>query len=256
MSRVLKAVSFALAIVGLGVFAASCGNGNAQYRVVNAISTTTTYDANGFAIYMNGSSVWTNVGFPFTEPSSSGKYQSVGAGTDTLDVYPEASAGQANAQVISSALNLSGGKQYTVVLTGDTSTPLAVQKYTDNNTTIPTSGNAEFRVINASPITSNLNGVDVYVLPPGTTPSTPNAPKLSSSALTFGSVISYTNVGLPTSNALNVYVTAHGGTGQYALPFPMPISGLTGGTSIRTIVITDDGGGVSPPQLLLLTDVN
>ena len=94
MPRAVKIVCFALAVAGLGLLAASCGNGNAQYRVVNAISDTSLLDPNGLAIYMNGGSVWANVPFPQTEPSSAGKYQNVQGGTDTLDVYKEAQAGR------------------------------------------------------------------------------------------------------------------------------------------------------------------
>jgi len=260
MPHAVKVAFFALAVAGFGALAASCGNGNAQYRIVNAIANTSLLDPNGLALYMNGSSVWTNVAFAQTEPSSAGKYQNISGGTDTLDVYKEASAGQGGDQIISSGLDLSGNTQTTVVLIGNESTKPAAQKFTDNNTTQPTSGNAEFRIINASPVTQNVNGVDVYILPSGTTPSTPNAPKINSSALTFSinnsSFIPYTNVGLPASNSLNVYVTAHGQTGIYANPFPLAVSGLTGGTSIRTIVITDTSPGTAPPLLQVLTDVN
>lgn len=253
MLRAVRIFCFALAVAGLGVLAASCGNGNAAYRVVNAISNTSLLDQDGYlAVYINGSSVFGAVYFPDTYPSA--KYQNVGAGTDTIDVYGGSSAGLGGDQLLSAALNLGGSTNYTVVLTGNESTPLAASKYTDdNNTTLPLSGNALFRIINALPV-SGVNGVDVYVLAAPETPQSPNAPKLSSSALTFGNAISYTNVGLPPSNSLNIYVTPHGQTANSAMP--ITVSGLTGGTSIRTIVIMDTSPGVTPLQLQQLTDVN
>jgi len=259
MARAVKIVCFALAVASLGLLgllAASCGNGNAQYRVVNAISDTSTLDPNGLAIYMNGGSVWTSVPFTQTEPSSAGKYQNQQGGADTIDVYPEASAGEGGDEIINSALNLSGDTQYTVVLTGNESTQVyAASKFTDDNsTTKPTSGNALFRIINASAV-SNPNGVDVYILPPGTSPTNPpTSPMFNSTALLYQSATAYTNVGLPPGNSLTVYVTPHGERVNYALP--LAVSGLTGGISIRTIVIMDTSPGVQPLQLELLTEVN
>ena len=255
MPRAVKIVCFALAVAGLGVLAASCGNGNAQYRVVNAISNTSTLDPSGLAIYMNGGSVFTSVTFGQTEPSSAGKYQNQQGGTDTIDVYQEKSAGAAGAQIIEAALNLGGNTQNTVVLTGNQSTAPAVYKYVDNNTTLPISGNALFRIINASAVSNEQNGVDVYVLQKGTYPNSPNAPKINTSgALTFGNATPYVNVGLPPGNSLNVYVTPHGQYGYYAQP--IAVSGLTGETSIRTIVIMDSSPGVAPLKSVVLTDVN
>jgi len=256
MLRAVKIVCFALAVAGLGILAASCGNGNAAYRVVNAISNTTLLDPDGYlAVYMNGSSVFPQVYFPDTYPS--GSYRHVGGGTDTIDVYGGSSVGVGGHLLFSSSQDLSGSTNYTVVLSGNQSTPPAVRSYTDDNTTtLPLSGNALFRVINASAVTG-ANGVDVYILPPGTTPTNPpTAPVFNSSALTYlnNDFTPYTNVGLPSGNSLNVYVTPHGervNSGQ-----PITVSGLTGGASIRTIVVMDTSPGVAPLQLQQLTDVN
>jgi len=255
MPRAVIIMCLALAVVSLGLFAASCGNSNAQYRVVNAISNTSLLNGGSLAIYMNGGSVFPTVNFPGTEPGS-GKYANVQQGTDSLDVYASGTAGESGDEIIGSALNLNGNTQTTVVLTGNQSTTLAAQKYTDNNTTQPISGNALFRVINASAVTQDVEGVDVYILAAPFTPRTPGAQSLNSSALTFrdADTLPYTNVGLPTSNSLNVFVTAHGQTGDYAPP--ITVSGLTGHTSIRTIIVVDGNDGTSPPQLLQLTDVN
>ena len=265
MPRAVKIVCFALVVAGFGFLAASCGNGNAQYRVVNAISDTSTLDPTGLVLYMNGGALGSGTPITFRQTlPSSGKYLNVQGGGDTLDVYRDAVAGEAGDWLIESTLGLSGDTQTTVVLLGNQSSQMcsgtqsgsacyAVEKYTDNNTTLPLSGNAEFRIINASAV-SQPNGVDIYILPTGTTPSTPGAPKINTSgALNFPDATPYTNVGLP-GGTLNVYVTPHGQTGNYAPP--LAVSGLTGGTSVRTIVITDTSPGVSPLYLLELTDVN
>lgn len=255
MFRALKVLSCAVALMAFGILAASCGSGNAQYRLVNAIPISSQYGTGGFDIYMNGSSTgWTSVAFTFTEPSSAGKYQSVGAGSDTLEVYPAGEAGLAGDQVITSALNFSGGSQYTAVLTGNSTSgtyPLAAQRYSDNNSQIPSSGNALFRVIDASLTTGAL---DVYILPPGTYPYSNPHPSPTVTGLSFPNASSYNNVGLPTSNTLDVYVTASGSTNPIS---QVPVGNLAGGKSIRTIVVVDaNGGGTIGSTPMIEADIN
>ncbi len=222
MSRFFTVLILASGVVACGIFAASCGNGNAQYRVVNAVPNTTTFDPSGFAIYINGDSIFSNFSYGETQPSSSGKYQSVGGGTDTLTVYPNSAAGQANAQVIQSALNLGGGNQYTVVLTGNSSTsgatfPLAAQVISDPNPTQNT-GLTGIRIIDASLNLNSLSsgfGVDVYVLPSSTTTccNGDGAGKVGSAMLYpqnggSGNVsTNYLNIGLPTNGSVRVWLT-------------------------------------------------
>lgn len=256
MSRLLKVLSFALAVVAMGAFAASCGSSNAQYRVVNAIPNTTTFDPNGFAIYMNGASIWPNVCFTCVEPTSSGKYQSVSGGSDTLDVYKQAEAGQTGATpVISSSLSLGGSTQYTIVLAGNSTTiPLAVQLITDTNPT-PTSGDAGVRIIDAS-LSLPTAGVDVYALPPGTACNVsspcPSAGKIAS-GLVYptsggnGNINSgYQNVGLPAGGSVVFWVTSAGNAGG---PIINRTLTLTAGQNY-TLVLADQNGGGSPPQFL------
>ena len=258
MPRVLKVLLFTVVVIGFGVLAASCGNGHAQYRIVNGIAGSA-YNT-GVDIQMNGATVFTSVAFRSTEPGSSASYSKIAAGSETLEVFPAGDAGDANAQIITSTVNLDDNTQlpqYTIVLTGSTSSNLAASVFTDNNYTIPTSGNAAFRVINASPSTSSTSGVDVYIVPPGVVLSglspTVSGLAFSSNAATASS---YVDVGVPTGGTLYVYVTAPGGKGQFGYPFPQSVGGLTGGQSIRTIVLTDYPGATLPPDLLVLTDVN
>ncbi|MGB9235869.1 MAG: DUF4397 domain-containing protein [Terriglobales bacterium] len=256
MSGPFKVLSCAFAIVAIAILAASCGSGNAQYRVVNAIPNTTTFDPNGFAIYMNGTGLWTDVEFPATEPSSSGKYQSVSGGTDTIQVYPTSEAGQTGAvAVISSALNLGGGTQYTVVLAGNSTAsgatyPLAAQLITDNNPT-PTSGDAGIRVIDASISLSEQGSVDVLSLPTGDT--------CCAGATTIGSGLQYPqntgtgnintgyqNVGIPTNGSVTLWVTAHNNTADQIYHNSLTV---TAGQNY-TVVLVDSVGGASPPQFV------
>jgi Domain of unknown function (DUF4397) len=249
MSRLLKISSFALAVIALGALAASCGSGNAQYRVVNAIPNTTTFDANGFAVYMNGAAVFSDVCFTCVEPG--GKYQSVSGGSNTLAVYPQSEAGQTGATPdINSTLSLGGSTQYTVVLAGNGSTvPLAAQVITDTNPT-PTSGDAEIRIIDASLI---LPSVDVWVLPSSiTTCCAQNPPGQVASGLQYPASVGggYENVGIPTSGGLTAWVTAH--QNGSALILKSSSYTLTAGQNY-TLVLTDHSGGGSPPQFVFMT---
>jgi hypothetical protein len=221
MARFFTVFIFAFGVIACGIFAASCGNGNAQYRIVNAVSNTTTFDPSGFAIYVNGDSIFSDLAYGETQPSASGKYQSVGGGTDTLTVYPNSAAGQANAQVVQSALNLGGGNQYTVVLTGNSSTsgatfPLAAQVISDPNPT-QTTGLTGIRIIDASLNLDSISagGVDVYVLPSSITTccAGDGAARVGAAMLypengSSGNVsTSYLNIGLPTNGSVRVWLT-------------------------------------------------
>ncbi|MFZ1917268.1 MAG: DUF4397 domain-containing protein [Terriglobales bacterium] len=249
MPRLLKVLCFALAVVAFGAFAASCGSHNAQYRVVNAIPNTTSFDANGFAVYMNGAAVFSDVCFTCVEPS--GKYQSVSGGSDTLDVYTQSEAGQTGATPeINSGLNLGGGTQYTIVMVGNGNTvPLAAQVITDTNP-IPTSGDADVRIIDASLI---LPAVDVWVLPSSiNTCCAQNPPGQVASGLQYPTSVGggYQNVGIPTSGGLTAWVTVHGNDGALILK---SISYTLNAGQNYTLVLTDAVGGGSPPQFVFAT---
>ncbi len=252
MSRVLKVLSFALAVVAFGAFAASCGSGNAQYRVVNAIPNTTTFDTSGFAVYMNGASIFPDVMFTDAEPSSSGKYQSVSGGSTTLDLYTQSEAGQTGATpLINSALSLGGGTQYTVVLAGNSTAqgatyPLGAQVITDTNPT-PTSGDAGLRIIDTS---LALGAVDIYAVPTGTA-CCPSPTKIASGLVYPGNINSgYQNLGIPPNPSVTVWVTFANTTS--VVTTTRNVLSLTAGQNY-TYVLADANGGGSPQQFVFLT---
>jgi len=259
MSGLIKVLLFSLAIVGLAVLAVSCGNGNAQYRVVNAIANTDSLATNGssFDITMNGTVISSDgLSFPGTIPSSANKYNSVSAGGDTLDIYQEGQAGQTGAQpLLSSATNLTGGKQYTVLLTGNSTAqsatyPLVTQVITDTNPT-PTSGNAGIRIIDVS-LTSP--SIDVYAVPAGDPccAGTQLASGLEYPTSSGSGTIStgYTNVGIPSNPNVKIFVTVHGNQAGIITTNNNTIS-LTAGQNY-TLVLVDANGGGTPPQFVTL----
>jgi hypothetical protein len=259
MPRVFKILLSAVALAGLGGLAASCGSGHTQYRIFNGIAGSAY--SQGVDIQVNGATAFTSVAFKSTEPSSSGSYSKVSAGSANLEVFPAGEVGEAGDAIISSTLPLEDKTQlpqYTIVLTGSVTTgglpeSLAATQYSDDNYTIPTAGTAGFRIINGSPSTTATNGVDIYIVPPGTVLTGSLSPTVS--GLTFGTASSYVYVGVPTGAVLYVYVTAPGGKGAFGYPFPQSVGSLTGGTSIRTIVLTDSAGATLPPLVNVLTDI-
>ncbi|MGA9530047.1 MAG: DUF4397 domain-containing protein [Terriglobales bacterium] len=262
MSRLLTILTFALAVIAIGMLAASCGSGNAQYRVVNAIpNTAQNFNSNGFDMQMNGTTVWTSVGFGSTEPSPQNKYQNVSSGTDTLGVYLAGQAGQSGAvPVVSSALDLGGGTQYTVILAGNSDQsgatyPLVAHVITDSNPT-PTSGDVGIRILDASLALSSLGSVDVLSLPSGDqccagASTVASALQYPQNGGTGGNIDGgYQNIGIPPSGHLTLWVTAHGNTSD--IIFNYTISSLSAGQNY-TLVMADATGGGSPPQFFFLT---
>jgi len=250
MPRSVKVLCFALVIVGFAAFAASCGSSNADFRVFNAIATSpSNIFGSAFDVWINGSEAFPNLSFGGTQPNTG--YKSISAGSDTLELFQ---TGTTTNPYINSPLNLGGSNTYTVLLTG--TSPTGTNGYAavvkEDTNTAPTTGNVNFRIINAAINASQTvgsSGFDVYILPPGTTPSTPGVtPQITS--LTPVNASPYT--GVSSSGSLTVYITAHGSRTSI---YDDPLSGLTAGTSIRTIVITDSAGAQYPPVLYTLVDV-
>jgi hypothetical protein len=118
---------------------------------------------------------------------------------------------------------------------------------TDNNT-VPTSGNVEFRIINASP-NSPAGGVDVYIVPPGTD-ITDYTPQIS--ALGYGQRSIYQSVPF-LSSGYAVIVTAYlKKTALISQPF------TSQSESITTVVLVDNQGGNNGMSQtpLVLNDLN
>ena len=240
MARVFKILLFAPAIVALCIFAASCGSSSstAQYRVVQAIP-----DAPGnFDVSVNGKNVFTNVAFGSTEPTFG--YQSVPVGSDPIEVT------QASASVINSTrMNLISGTQSTALLTGLYSDPAAFI-LRDNNTA-PPSGQAELRIVYASP--SAPASLDVYIVSPGID-ITQRDPTIS--ALQFGQQSAYQYLTTQKSgNAQITVIVTESGDPTKAQLVNQTYTISVG--QIRTLVLVDAiGGGAISSIPLELSDLN
>ncbi len=241
MSRLFKVLAFALAIVVLCVLAISCGSkpSTAQYRVVQTIP-----DApDNLDISLNGKPVSADVGFGATVPVSG--YNSGSAGSDPIEVFL---TGTTTPVINSTALNLSSGSQSTILLTGPYAAPTVIL-LPDNNTA-PLSGQAEIRIIDASP--SAPPSVDIYLVAPGTDISQlePIIP-----SFLFGQASIYISLPIPSCGFAQIMmiVTASGSKTQL-----INQSYLLSPEQIRTIVLVDvsPGGGALSLFPLELNDLN
>jgi Domain of unknown function (DUF4397) len=238
MSQVLKARTLALA--ALSLLTVGCSSTNlTQVRVINALS-----DAPALDVYINTTQITASVAFTQVQPSPP-DYRGAPSGTIMLEVF---NAGATTDPILNTGTNLTlnGTTQYTLVLDGYYNSP-GVVAITDNNT-IPTSGNVEFRVIDASTRTPK-GGVDVYIVPPDTD-ITKYTPQIS--ALNNGQGSNYQS--LPyTANGYSVIVTANGGkTPLVNQPLTRPSA------SITTLVLVDNLGGNNGMSQtpVILDDVN
>ena len=240
MFRLLKALPLTLALTALTFFATSCGSSNqAQIRVINAIPDVP--NNTPLDIVVNGTKIVTALAFGGISPSTTppATYTKVKAGSDTITAFVN---GTTTNPVNNGTTSLSGSSQYTVVLNGRAANNNPPGVLTDNNAA-PTSGNLEFRVIDASVFTP-ADGFDVYITPPsgditGITPQT----------IVIGQATSYVSVA---NGSYNVVVIPHSGS----IPsINQNYAELDG--SIRTVVIVDNpGGGSGPATPLLFTDLN
>jgi hypothetical protein len=243
MLRVLKALPLALAVAALTFFTTSCGSSSqAQIRVVHAIPNAPALDVD-----INGTTDFTDILFDGFQPSSG--YKSVPSGSVTIQAFDTGTTTNPLFGTNGVTATLSGSTQYTVVLAGlvnGTGTnALAVLQKTDNNTA-PTSGNVEFRIIDASP--SSPGTVDVYIVPPGTDITQVPSPTFSGivyqqASPTYFSVAAGTYSVIATTSGSKVPFISQ--------DFPLPTAGM-----IRTLVLVDNTGGGSPPSWLELSDLN
>ena len=242
MSRAFKVLHFALVIFTLCIFVASCGSGSssgaAQYQVVQTVP-----DAPGnFDVSIGGKNIFTNLAFGSIAPTFG--YQLVPVGSDQIEVT------QAGTTVIpSTSMNLIAGTQSTVLLTGFYAAPSAVI-LRDNNTA-PLSGQAELRIVDASP--SAPANLDIYIVAPNVD-ITQRAPTISS--LQFGQQSDYQDltIGQSGSTLITVIVTKTGDASkaQYVNQIYTFYVG-----QIRTLVLVDaSGGGAISAIPLELNDLN
>jgi hypothetical protein len=245
MSRLWKALCLALAVVALGIFAASCGAGSTTYRIINVIANYNYQGTGGFDITLNGATIFTSVMFTNVNPPGKDKYNHVSPGNEALEVFPHAMT-VGGTPVISSSLTFSGSTRYTVLLMGNNTTnPYVAQPFTDNDVA-PASGDYQFRVIHAA---SNLpTSVDIYIVGSPSVVTGPNPPPPNAN-LTYGQPSSY--ISNPTGTWWLV-VTNHSGH----TPLISPTSYNPGALQIETIVLVDgqNGFGVGPP--LIYSDLN
>ena len=246
MSRLWKALSLALGVFALGIFAASCGAGSSSYRIINAIANYNYAGTGGFDITMNGSTEFTSVMFTNINPPGKDAYKSISPGSETLDVFPHAIT-VGGTPVIESSFSFSGHTRYTVLLMGNNTTNVYVaQPFTDDDTA-PASGDFQFRVIDAS---SNLpTPVDIYIVGSPNVVTGPNPPP-PNATLTYQQASSY--VSNPSGSTWWLVVTFHGGH----TPLISPTSYSPSALQIETIVLVDglNGFGVGAP--LIYSDLN
>lgn len=156
MFRLVRTLPFALALAALSIFTASCGSSNSKLRLVHSVP-----DGGAIDVLIDGKNVAPGLSF-----DTATSYLSVASGSRHVQVF---AAGTTTNPFFDGTVSLSGGTTYTAVATGSTTSKTVVAPlFTDNNAA-PTSGNAELRVIQASPegLGSANGAVDIYVTSPG-----------------------------------------------------------------------------------------
>jgi len=235
MFRMLRTVPFALALAAVSIFAACGGSGGTKFRLVNAIpdSPPQTID-----VLIDAKTVVTAVAFA-TPPSG---YTGVASGTRRLELRP---TGQTNDWVNS---NVSfGSGNYTIVATGYfSSNTIAAPLFTDTSTA-PTSGNAELRIIQASPEglgSAQNQAVDIYLTSPGGG---------------LGPSPDIANVAYQTASA---YKTFPAGTydilltpaGIQAINITIPNASFSSGKNYTYVLVDVSGGGAMASSPVVLND--
>lgn len=207
---VLSSFLIVLATIGCGA------GGVANLRVVNGAVNEPQVN-----VILDNTTISSNLAYPATTG-----YISVSAGSRNLVIEPVNST----TDIVNSTLTLGGSTNTTVIAAGITA-PFNPIVLTDETTT-PTSGTADIRLVNAAP---NLGSTDVYVVPDGTG-ITGVSPLVS--GVTFGTAPStYQNLTITAGTSANydVYFTDPGT--KLALLATGPIS-ITSG-SATTLVILD-----------------
>ncbi len=164
------------------LFAAGCGGGSSSanktgmLRVVNAV-----YDSffagGGYDLLLDTNAYVTNLAY-----KSASNYASTAAGSHQIEVR---NAGT-TADLINQAISITGGSTYTYVIAGAGANPSSV--LLTDATTKASSGNIQFRVVNA---TGAFGAMDVYVTAPNTDLFTVSA---NDAGLGFGSTGGYHSV--------------------------------------------------------------
>jgi len=245
-----NALSLALSVIALGVLSiaiASCGSSNASYRIIDAIAAYDYSGTGGFDIQINGGSAFTGVLFGNIDPAGADAYQSIGSGSNTFTAFAH---GTTTSPVISSSFNFGSRTQYTVMMMGNSPAsgaqfPYVAQPFTDDNAS-PTSGNFEFRIIDAS--TNLPSSVDVYIVGSLGVVTGPNPPS-PSATVSYGQASGYI------SNAAGPWYFVVCSSGSH---IPLFYTTYTpGALQIRTLVLVDGTGGYGyATQPLEFDDLN
>ena len=161
-------------LCGLALLAVGCGggsSGNAELRVLNASP-----NEGAVNVLVDSNTVASSIGY-----ATATDYISLKTGSRHLQIESISSTTAA----IDTTLSLAGSSQTTVIAANYASN-IAPIILTDS-ITAPTSGDAQIRVVNASP---SMGSVDIYIVAPGTdlTTTTPVAQSVA-----FESATGYTN---------------------------------------------------------------
>jgi uncharacterized protein DUF4397 len=232
LSRVLP---FGLALICLGTafLVIGCSSGNSRYRFMLAATGIPT----NVDLQVDGKSAQSAIVFGQTA-----SYHSVSSGSHKFELF---ATGTTTNPYINASVSLGSGDT-TVIAEGQfgsQSNALGLAPYTDNNTT-PTTGNAELRIIHASPTAQHI---DVYIVPNGNGISGVN-PQISS--LAYPNASSYQTL---SAASYDVIMTVSGT--QNILANLTGTYNLTAG-QIRTIVVIDQQTSGGPYQQVELNDLN
>ncbi|MBZ5656273.1 MAG: DUF4397 domain-containing protein [Acidobacteriia bacterium] len=239
MFRMLRTLPFPLALAALSIFTACGGSSSTKFRLVNAIPNA----PQAVDVLIDGKVVETAVTFPNVTPSTG--YLSVSSGSRHLQMFP---TGTTAGAYFDGNVTFNSGNAYTFVATGSfTNNTIVAPQFTDNNTA-PTSGNAELRVVQASPegLGSVVGqAVDIYIVGPGD-PLPATSPDIASVAY----------------QAASAYKTFPAGTydllltpaGVQSLNIRIPNASFSSGKIYTYALVDVPGGGAMSGTPVVLND--
>ena len=234
----LAATAAASLAVALGLSACENVQGYTSPSLIRIIDAS--YIAGAVNVWVEGELVAGNIAAPYVAAN----YATLPASGNAVVVVTAASATGpilTNALVTSHVTALAGQK-HSVFLTDNGSSPVSynVTVIQDQQITAP-EAHSEFRFINEAPRTG-ANGVDVYMVPSGSTLGDANLLL----TVPLGQTVGYTIV---PAEALTMIVAPSGQTTIYS---STPLS-LAGG-EVRTVLITDSQLTNKPPLVLVIAD--
>jgi hypothetical protein len=242
MFRMLRILPFALAFAALSIFTACGGSSGTKFRLVNAIPDL--LQPQQVDVLIDGKSVETGVSFPAVTPSTG--YLSVGSGSHKLEVRQTGQTTSAS-DYFQGTVAFNGGTTYTVVATGNVGNNTVVAPLLTDNNTAPTSGNAELRIIQASPSgLSGLQSVDIYLVSPGTTDISSISPSISN--VGYQTASTYLNV---PAASYDILITA---TGIKAINIDDQNVSFAAGKIYTYVLVDVPNGGAMSQNPLPLTD--